>query len=385
MNIIITSIIDVKKTAHSRLHQFIRYLLKSNDITVICINDWWKSGQTNVALYTKGLEDIVDNVELIYLTNQKISPIFQEVFSYKTLRGLVDKYDVHLNYNTLVSGYFVAKKTTSTVYDVADDLPKMARHSLQIPFFLRPFAALFGNRMLRTNIDRSRRVTYITTCLKSSYDLPGDKSIKLPNGVDSELFKSQPSGQLREELNLNDEFVVGYVGVLREWIHLDPVFRALKALIDQNLRIKLLVVGEEGLFKENKDLVKKYDITNNVRFTGTIPYIEVPRYISCMDACLIPFKNDAISNNSLPLKLLEYMSCEKPVISARLCGVVENVANRVLYASSTKEYKSSIIKLYQDESLRKTLGTEGRKFVTKNFEWATICSKLESILKETTH
>lgn len=112
MNILITSIVDLKKTPHSRLHQFIKYLLKSNDITVVCINDWWKSSQTNAALYTKGLDEIVDNVELIYLTNRKISPIFQEVCSYKTLRDLdLDKFDVHLNYNTLISGYFVAKKS----------------------------------------------------------------------------------------------------------------------------------------------------------------------------------------------------------------------------------------------------------------------------------
>ena len=383
MNILITSIVDLKKTPHSRLHQFIKYLLKSNDITVVCINDWWKSSQTNAALYTKGLDEIVDNVELIYLTNRKISPIFQEVCSYKTLRDLdLDKFDVHLNYNTLISGYFVAKKAKSTIYDIADDLPKMIRHSLQIPFFLRPFAALLGDYMLKANVARSKRITYITTSLKNSYNLPDIKSTKVPNGVDTELFKKHPSNHLKKRLNLNGEFVVGYVGVLREWIDLDPVFRAMRALIDENLRIKLLVAGEEGLFKQNKDLVKKYGITDNVIFTGTIPYLEVPTYISCMDACLVPFKNDAMSNNSLPLKLFEYMSCEKPVISARLRGVIENVANRVLYASRAEEYKSTIIKLYRDESLRRALGIEGREFVMKNFDWDMIGSKLENILKE---
>lgn len=236
--------------------------------------------------------------------------------------------------------------------------------------------------MLKANVARSKRITYITTSLKNSYNLPDIKSTKVPNGVDTELFKKHPSNHLKKRLNLNGEFVVGYVGVLREWIDLDPVFRAMRALIDENLRIKLLVAGEEGLFKQNKDLVKKYGITDNVIFTGTIPYLEVPTYISCMDACLVPFKNDAMSNNSLPLKLFEYMSCEKPVISARLRGVIENVANRVLYTSRAEEYKSTIIKLYRDESLRRALGIEGREFVMKNFDWDMIGSKLENILKE---
>ena len=50
MKIGITSLVDLDSSAHNRLHQFIKYLLRGDDITVISINkqaekkliEWWK-------------------------------------------------------------------------------------------------------------------------------------------------------------------------------------------------------------------------------------------------------------------------------------------------------------------------------------------------------
>ena len=146
--------------------------------------------------------------------------------------------------------------------------------------------------------------------------------------------------------------------------------------------MKLLIVGEEGGLKKNKELAKRYGISDKIIFTGTIPYKQVPKYISCMDVCLIPFKLDAVSQSSLPLKLFEYMACEKPVISTKIAGVVNAVQDRVLYASAEEEYHDKIVKLYKDEELRIKLGVEGRNYVKQNYEWSKLALKLESVLEE---
>jgi len=101
-----------------------------------------------------------------------------------------------------------------------------------------------------------------------------------------------------------------------------------------------------------------------------------------MDVCVIPFKLDAVSQNSLPLKLFEYMACEKPVISTKVEGIMTAVQNRVLYASNSEEYRNKIIELYEDEELRRSMGSEGRIFVGKNYDWSKIISKLEKVLKD---
>lgn len=382
MKILITSMIDIHKSPHSRLHQFMKHLSVNHEITVICINDWWKNKQTDVSLYTKGLNQSFENVNTIYLTNRKISPILQELFAYYKVRKLKwnNKYDVHLNYGSLITGYFISKKIDSTVYDIGDDLPEMIRASPQIPFFLKPFGVMLGSIIMKRNIASAKKILFITPSLEKSYKLPPLKSECIPNGVDTQLFKKSSSTELKSSLSISDEFIIGFVGVLREWVDLEPVFESLQQLT-QHLKVKMLIAGEEGQLEKNKELARKYNIYERVIFTGTVPYLDVPKYVSCMDICLIPFKNDLVSKNSLPLKLFEYMACEKPVISSKLPGVMNAVGEKVFYAATASEFTEKILYLYNNEQVRQTMGIEGKEFVEKYYDWSTICSKVEEILE----
>ncbi len=167
--------------------------------------------------------------------------------------------------------------------------------------------------------------------------------------------------------------------MLREWIDLEPVFSVLNELSHE---IKMVIVGSEGKFKENIELAKRYCLEDRVKFTGMIPYSQVPKYISAMDVCLMPFKKGAISESAVPLKLFEYMACEKPIISTRLSGI-ENVAqDKILYASTKEEYKDKITMLFEDDMLRKKMGMEGRRFVEENYDWEKIVGRMEKIMLE---
>ena len=392
MKILITSIVDLKKSAHnSRLHQFLDYLCKTHEITVLSINDLWKAKWDDKSVeYSKDFGEIFNKIKILYLTERRISPILQEIYSIKTVNPTLKKidyngFDIHFNYNTLISGYAVAKKMKSagvnTIYDVADDLPEMIRTSPQINNLLRPFGGFIGDLAMKRNIHISKKVTFTTDSLRQSCGIPLKKSELIPNGVDTELFKKYPSDEIKKELGINNDFVVGHVGVLREWIDLEPLFIAVKQL-SENLDISLLIVGGGIGYEENVELAKKYGLLKNIIFTGTVPYTQVPKYISCMDACVIPFKLDAVSQNSLPLKLFEYMACEKPVISTKVEGIMAAVQNKILYASNAEEYKNKIIELYNDEELQRKIGLESRNFVEKNYNWSKITSKLEKVLLE---
>ena len=375
MKILITSIVDLKSSQHNRPHQFVKYLSKKHDITVLSINDWWKSGQGDLKSYSSDFEKIFERINIIHLTDKKVSPILQELLSSKSVKEIANEgFDVHLNYSTLVSGYAAAKKI-NTVYDIADDLGAMIRSSPQIPKLLRPFGGVLGDFLIKRNISISKAVTATTDTLIESYNIPNNKSKIIPNGVDTELFRDYGNVK-REELKL-DGFIIGYVGVLREWVDLKPVFIALSKL---NKDIKMLVVGREGRFEENVDLARQCGVADRVIFTGMVPYSQVPEYISAMDACLIPFQRGAISENALPLKLFEYMACNKPVISTELLGVRSVVGDSIMYAENATDYKERIIKLYNNNELGRDMGMTGRRIVEADYEWEKIARRMEQIL-----
>jgi glycosyltransferase involved in cell wall biosynthesis len=391
MRILITSVVDLKKTPHNRLHQFIRYLSPSHEITVLSINDWWKASQADATQYIKGLEGGLDKVDVRYFTSRRISPILQELTSITILDRLLNDvdygaFDVHLNYNSLIAGYFVARRMravgVATVYDIADDLAEMVRHSPQIPPPFQPLAGLVARIMVRQNVNVSKRIVFITGRLTASCAIPMHKAVLIPNGADTDLFCKLSGNGMRATLGLGDSFVLGYVGVLREWVNLEPVFAAVSELGRQYHDLKVLIVGEEGQLAENQKLVERHGIAQNVLFSGTVPWVELPQYIACMNVCLLPFRPGPISEGSLPLKLFEYMACEKPVVATPLNGITEAVDRQVLYASNSQEYKEAIIRLRQDHILAEELGKNGRALVKTNFTWSSSAARLEAVLEE---
>lgn len=232
--------------------------------------------------------------------------------------------------------------------------------------------------MLKKNICISDRITLTTDHLKKTYNIPDHKSEVVSNGVDTDLFRNYGS-KMKEYLGFSG-FILGYVGVLREWIDFEPVFSILNELDNE---IKMVIVGKEGRFKENIELAKRCGLEDRVKFTGMIPYSQVPKYISAMDVCLMPFsKKSAISESAVPLKLFEYMACEKPIISTRLRGIENAAQDKILYASDKEEYNEKITMLFEDNMLRREMGMGGRRFVEGNYDWERIAGTMEKVLKE---
>jgi glycosyltransferase involved in cell wall biosynthesis len=376
MNILITAIIDVKKTAPNRLHHFIKYLSVNHEITVICLNDAWKAKQVTVASHYKDFDEIMSSLDVKYITEKNVSPIQQEILSpiyFRNIRELRErKFDVIFNYNTLVLGYYLTKMLkVPMVYDIADDLPAMIGDSPQIPKFLRGIGKWIGSFMMNRTIHTAKRVCAISDVFRKEYSIPQEKFQIISNGVDTSIFKKVTSS-IRQDLDIDRDFVLGYVGVLREWVDFVPVYRALKK-IDNT---KLIIVGQEGLYQENKQLVKELGIENKVFFIGNVPYADVPRYIAAMDVCIIPFKDNAISHNAVPLKLFEYMACEKPVISSELLGIRDIVKNRIIYATNDAEWHEAIHHVQTSKSSIMNLG-QNRQFVIDQFEWMRNSHNLE--------
>lgn len=373
MNILITSIVDLKKSQHNRPHQFVKYLSKKHEITVLSINDWWKGEQGDLKSYSSFFNEFLDNVNYQYLTERKISPILQEVLFNKKIKEISkENFDIHLNYNSPITGHKISKHF-KTVLDLADDLTEMIKQSPQIPSILRQFGGFMGDYYLRKEIKNAEYVTLTTEEIGKNYKIPTEKTKIIPNGVDTDKFHRE--NKSKEELGL-DGFIIGYVGVLREWVNLNPVFNALKRLDSD---VKFLIVGSEGRLKENIELAKKLGVSDKVIFTGLISYSEVPKYISAMDVGLIPFNLNKVSHNALPLKLFEYMACEKPIISTQITSLKSKFPNEILYVNSDEDYVNNIRKLYYDSSMCKKLGKNGRK-IAKEYNWEQITNDLEDIL-----
>ncbi len=392
MKILVFSLVDLQKSAHnSRLHQFLKFLSVNHEITVICINDCWKTKwDKKTEEYQKDFSILYDNITIKYITERNLSPVMQDFMCTGNIKKILEEihfseFDLFLNYNGLYSGYVIARHAKSLkipiIYDIADDLPEMIATSPQIPSLLKYLGKVVGKIILQRAITIADKVTITTPFLQSAYQIPHEKTELIPNGVDIQLFRKKDSAELKKELNLENCFIIGHVGVLREWLDFHPLFSAVKKLASSS-DIKILMVGGGVGYDDAVNLAKSYNITDNIIFTGTIPYSRIPDYIGCMDVCVVPFKDDSVSQNSLPLKLFEYMACEKPVISTNVRTIQKIFKENFMFVSGSQEYEDAILTLYKDENLRKQLGNKGRTIIETQYQWNLLSKRLENIMFE---
>ena len=99
---------------------------------------------------------------------------------------------------------------------------------------------------------------------------------------------------------------LGYFGMIAEWFDVELV----KKLAEQFPDCRIVLIGDDTV--NVRTVLKKYP---NVIFTGKIPYAELPSRLYGFDICLLPFKPIPLIQATNPVKVYEYLSAGKPVVS----------------------------------------------------------------------
>lgn len=103
--------------------------------------------------------------------------------------------------------------------------------------------------------------------------------------------------------------VIGYYGAIAEWFDIDLVRQIALAFPDH----LVLLVGADTVGAQRK--LRNQD---NVVFTGEVPYTELPFYVYAFDVCLLPFKVMPLTRATNPVKVYEYLSAGRAVVSIDL-------------------------------------------------------------------
>lgn len=103
--------------------------------------------------------------------------------------------------------------------------------------------------------------------------------------------------------------VLGYVGAISSWFDVELVAHVARL----RPRWRVVLVGEVN------DLDTSALIgLDNVEFVGEVGYEEVPWYMASFDVGLIPFKINALTEATNPVKVYEYLAVGCPVVATEL-------------------------------------------------------------------
>ena len=177
------------------------------------------------------------------------------------------------------------------------------------------------HRFLYGNIDK---LIVVTKKLRDQVleRLPIDKNkiFHCYLGVASPTYDSHTCDLFRKSLQLlKDDFVVGIVGTIQPAKGQDVVIEACRILTNQNINIKVLVVGHTinaSYLEKLKSMIVDFGLTQNIYFTG---FNADPQSImSCLDVLVLATKEETFG-----LVLIEAMMMGTTVIGTNSGGVPE--------------------------------------------------------------
>ena len=194
--------------------------------------------------------------------------------------------------------------------------------------------------------------------------LPKDKTFVLYNGINLKEFEEcEVDKKLKLNLGIPERVkVVGLVARLHPDKGQDIILDIAKDIREKIGEVYFLFIGSGEYGEKLKERVRKEGLENCVIFTGGVK--DIRRYYSLMDISVLPSRIEGFSN-----VILESFASGIPVIATRTGGnpeVIEDGKNGFLIDYGDKEeLKEKIIKLLQDDDLRRKMGERGRKEVKK--------------------
>ena len=206
--------------------------------------------------------------------------------------------------------------------------------------------------------------------LIQNWSVPAEKISIVQNGVETVLFSPWHSGpEVRTAVNAQGKFVASFIGTIGLAHGLDTFVLAAERLQRESPDVLFLLLGE-GADRERIEQQARLKDLDNLRFIPQQPRQKIPAYICASDACLVLLRKSAVFETVIPTKMLEFMSCARPVILG-----VEGQAREILEAAQAgvccepgnpDALCRAILFLKQNREKAETLGRNGREYILRN-------------------
>jgi phosphatidylinositol alpha-1,6-mannosyltransferase len=213
------------------------------------------------------------------------------------------------------------------------------------------------------------------------------RMVQLPPGVDEKVFHAGSGGaEVRERLGLTDRPVVVCVSRLVPRKGQDTLILAMPRILASQPEAVLLIVGGGPYEKDLRRLARETGVTDSVRFTGAVPWSELPAHYGAGDVFAMPCRTrrGGLDVEGLGIVYLEASATGLPVVAGDSGGapdaVLDGETGWVVRGGSPEEAADRIVALLGDPELRQNMGERGRQWVEERWRWDLLAEKLRALL-----
>ncbi|MEU9041121.1 MULTISPECIES: glycosyltransferase family 4 protein [unclassified Kitasatospora] len=255
------------------------------------------------------------------------------------------------------------------------------------------WAQLPGSRQLLRRIGAGSEVlTYLGEYTRSRIAAAvgpqaAARMVQLPPGVDETTFHPGSGGaEVRRRLGLADRPVVVCVSRLVPRKGQDTLIEAMPQILADVPDAVLLIVGGGPYRADLEKLADATGVRDSVRFTGSVPWEELPAHYGAGDVFAMPCRTrrGGLDVEGLGIVYLEASATGLPVVAGDSGGapdaVLEGETGYVVPGGSAPAAAERIVRLLRDEELRRRMGEAGRRWVERSWRWDLLAGRLTSLL-----
>lgn len=179
-----------------------------------------------------------------------------------------------------------------------------------------------------------------------------------------------------------DKKVILFVGVVHPKKGLEYVIQAMPGILDRFPNTEFHIVGPTNVrsyHRKLKSLVESLKLKDKVKLLGRVENRNLWPYYRTADLYVAP----SYATEIFGIPCVEASSFGLPVVATTLFRdngvVVHNKTGLVIKPKSSEEFRKSILKLFEDNRLMKSLGKNGKEF-SKRFNWDKSSERLNRVL-----
>jgi glycosyltransferase involved in cell wall biosynthesis len=206
-----------------------------------------------------------------------------------------------------------------------------------------------------------------------------DRYTVIPTGTNLDPFSNADGKSLRSEKDWKDKTILISVGRLAPEKNWDTLLRAFASVHANHPDLHLVLIGDGPARQTLESLAAELGVTNQVTFTGAVPFEEIPRYLKAAD--LFTF---ASVTETQGLVTIEAMAAGLPVVAVDGPGtrdIVEHGKQGLLTENDPDALAKSLQKLLSDPQRIKRLSHNALK-KARTFDVSGLGKQLVSVYEQ---
>lgn len=305
--------------------------------------------------------DLPEDVEMIPIHLRKSTQLAAAFRLRRALRQRrVDILHSHLFYSSLFASPIAWLARVPVVLETPHLRESWRKGWLKSRFIADRFVGHFVDHYIAVSEANARY-------LVEDKGLPAEKIVVIRNGCD--LSRFDPASEIPFNLKRELEFaesdpVILLVGRLEPQKGHHVLLDAFPAVRREFPAVRLICLGEGSLRGDLEAKAGSLGLADAVRFVGF--QANVPEWLALADFTVLPSYYEG-----LPIAAIESLAAGRPVVATAVDGtpevVVEGKTGLTVPPGNPPELAKALCRLLRDSDLRKTMGSEGRRWVAENF------------------